>query len=168
VGKRWSWVVWSMLAVFVVGYGLGVLLSVSNGNLTPDAASFTLAFAAFITVGSLIVAHRPGNAVGWIFSAIGLLAATGVLAMEYAAYAYLTRPGSLPGAALAAWYASWWWYPTFALIALFTPLVFPTRSRARSVPWCFCCSWAACSRPSSRWCCGFVARVGWSASSSSG
>jgi hypothetical protein len=54
-----------------------------------------------MTMGSLIVAHRPGNAVGWIFSAVGLLAATGLVAMEYAAYAYLTRPGSLPGAALA-------------------------------------------------------------------
>jgi hypothetical protein len=134
VGKRWTWVAWSMLAVFVVGYGLGVLLSVVNGNLTLDSASFTLAFAAFMTMGSLIVAHRPGNAVGWIFSAVGLLAATGLVAMEYAAYAYLTRPGSLPGAALAAWYASWWWYPMFALITLFTPLVFPT-GRLLSARW---------------------------------
>jgi hypothetical protein len=108
VGMRWTWVAWSMLAVFVVGSGLGVLLSVVNGNLTLDSASSTLAFAAFMTMGSLIVAHRPGNAVGWIFSAVGLLAATGLVAMEYAAYACLTRPGSLPGAALAAWYASWW------------------------------------------------------------
>ena len=43
MGKRWTWVAWSMLAVFVVGYGLGVLLSVVNGNLTLDSASFTLA-----------------------------------------------------------------------------------------------------------------------------
>jgi hypothetical protein len=42
VGKRWTWVAWSMLAVFVVGYGLGVLLSVVNGNLTLASASFTL------------------------------------------------------------------------------------------------------------------------------
>jgi hypothetical protein len=41
VGKRWTWVAWSMLAVFVVGYGLGVLLSVVNGNLTLDSASST-------------------------------------------------------------------------------------------------------------------------------
>jgi hypothetical protein len=123
-----------MLAVFVVGYGLGVLLSVVNGNLTADTAAFTLAFAAFMTMGSLIVAHRPGNAVGWIFSAVGLLAATGLLAMEYAAYAYLTRPGSLPGAALAAWYASWFWYPMFGLITLFIPLVFPT-GRLLSARW---------------------------------
>jgi hypothetical protein len=74
------------------------------------------------------------TAVGWIFSAVGLLAATGLVAMEYAAYAYLTRPGSLPGAALAAWYASRWWYPMFALITLFTPLVFPT-GRLLSARW---------------------------------
>jgi hypothetical protein len=63
----------------------------------------TVAFTAFMVVGAVIVAHRPGNALGWIFSAIGLLSSAGVLAMEYAEYAYLTRPGSLPGAALTAW-----------------------------------------------------------------
>jgi hypothetical protein len=31
---------------------------------------------------ALVVAHRPGNAIGWIFSAIALLAFTGQLATE--------------------------------------------------------------------------------------
>jgi hypothetical protein len=53
------------------------------------------------------------------------LSSAGVLAMEYAEYAYLTRPGSLPGAALAAWF-SWWWLPILGLIFVFTPLLFPT------------------------------------------
>jgi hypothetical protein len=103
VRRRSTWVAWSMLAVFVAGYAGTTLLAVANGNLQPDSAPLLLAFAAFMTVGSVIVAHRPGNAVGWIFSAVGLLSAAGWLAMEYAAYAYLTRPGALPGAALAAW-----------------------------------------------------------------
>jgi hypothetical protein len=85
-------------------------------------------------VGAIMVAHRPGNAVGWIFSAIGLLTATGVLATEYAAYASGTRPGSLPGVVLAAWYGSWWWYPTLVLVLVFTPLVFPT-GRLLSTRW---------------------------------
>jgi hypothetical protein len=127
-------VVWSMLAVFVAGYAPAALLSVANGSLQPDSAPLLLAFAAFMTVGVVIVAHRPGNAVGWIFSAVGLLSATGWLAMEYAHYAYLTRPGSLPGAALAAWYASWWWYPMLSLIVVFTLLVFPT-GRVLSARW---------------------------------
>jgi hypothetical protein len=122
-----------MLAVFVAGYGVGVPLSVANGNFEQDS-SLLLAFAAFMVVGAVIVAHRPGNAVGWIFSTIGLLTATGVLATEYAAYAARTRPGSLPGVILAAWYSSWWWYPTLTGVLVFTPLVFPT-GRLLSARW---------------------------------
>ena len=130
---RWTWVVWSMLAFFVAGYGVGVPLSVANGRFEQDS-SLLLAFAAFMVVGAVIVAHRPGNAVGWIFSAIGLLTAIGVLATEYAAYASRTRPGSPPGVVLAAWYSSWWWYPTLVLVLVFTPLVFPT-GRLLSTRW---------------------------------
>jgi hypothetical protein len=133
VRGRWTWVAWSMLAVFVAGYGVGVPLSVANGNFEQDS-SLLLAFAAFMVVGAVIVAHRPGNAVGWIFSAIGLLTATGVLATEYAAYATRTRPGVSPGVVLAAWYTSWWWYPTLVLVLVFTPLVFPT-GRLLSARW---------------------------------
>jgi hypothetical protein len=51
----------------------------------------------------------------------------------------VTRPGSLPGATFAAWYASWTWYPTLALALVFTPLLFPTgrllSPRWRSLAW---------------------------------
>jgi hypothetical protein len=117
---------WSMLAIFIIAYAGMAPLLVANGNLRPDDVALYLAFAAFMAMGAVIVAHRPGNAVGWVFSAVGLLSATGGLAMEYAEYASVTRPGSLPGAVLAAWYASWWWYPMLALILVFTLLLFPT------------------------------------------
>ena len=84
-----------------------------------------------MTMGSLIVAHRPGNAVGWIFSAVGLLAATGWLAFEYAVSAYITRPGLVPGAIWAAWYQQQWWFPMYALIFVATPLLFPTGRCSR-------------------------------------
>jgi len=127
VRGRSTRVAWSMLAVFAVGY-LAVPLSFANGNVQREPGFYlalTVAFTAFMVVGAVIVAHRPGNALGWIFSAIGLLSSAGVLAMEYAEYAYLTRPGSLPAAALAAWF-SWWWLPILGLIFVFTPLLFPT------------------------------------------
>jgi hypothetical protein len=133
VRRRWTWVAWFMVVLFVVGYGVGVPLSVANGKFEQDS-SLLLAFAAFMAVGAIIVAHRPGNAVGWIFSAIGLLTAIGVLATEYAAYAARTRPSSPPGVVLAAWYSSWWWYPTLVLVLVFTPLVFPT-GRLVSTRW---------------------------------
>jgi MFS family permease len=143
VGKRWSWVVaWSMLAVFVVSLVAGLILAVANGTLRQDAGNqflLLVGFSAFMVVGALIVAHRPGNAIGWLFSAIALLAFTGQLASEYATYAYATRPGSLPCATLAAWYGSWPWWLVLALTLVFTPLLFPTgrlpSPRWRPVAW---------------------------------
>jgi hypothetical protein len=54
--------------------------------------------------------------------------------MEYATYAYITRPGSLPGAIWAAWYQQQWWIPMVALIFVATPLLFPT-GRLSSARW---------------------------------
>jgi hypothetical protein len=125
-----------MAAIFVACQGVGFPLSVANGNFQARPGfilALLLGFTAFMAVGAVIVAHRPGNAIGWLFSAIGLLTATGTLALDYAEYAYVTQPGSLPGALLAAWY-SWWWLPLFALILVFTPLLFPT-GRLLSARW---------------------------------
>jgi hypothetical protein len=144
VRRRWTWVGWSMLAVFVACVATGMLLAAANDSFRHqeslgDTVALLLAFSAFMVVGVLIVAHRPGNAVGWIFSAIALLAITGALAEEWAAYAAVTRPGSLPGAVAAAWWASWTWYPTLSLVLAFTPLLFPTgrllSPRWRLVAW---------------------------------
>ena len=129
MGKRWSWVAWSMLAIFIVSVAFATTLAVADDSFEQDPASFgllVLGFGAFMVVGALVVAHRPRNPIGWIFSAIALLAFTGGVAGEYATYALVTRPGSLPGATLAAWYASWPWYPALALALVFTPLLFPT------------------------------------------
>jgi hypothetical protein len=133
-----SRVAWLMVASFILCWAVTIPLMVANGGVPGQEPGFVLAlgvaFTAFMVVGAVIVAHRPSNAIGWIFSAVGLLAATGILAMEYAAYAYVTRPGSLPGAALAAWYHLPWWTPTLGLILIYTPLLFPT-GRLLSARW---------------------------------
>jgi uncharacterized membrane protein len=67
VRKRWTWMAWSMLAIYVVGVGLGMPLMVANGEFQRDPggqASLILALTAFMVVGAVIVAHRPGNAIG--------------------------------------------------------------------------------------------------------
>jgi uncharacterized paraquat-inducible protein A len=54
VGKRWSWVAWSMLAVFVVSLVAGLILAVANGTLRQDAGNQVLllvGFSAFMVVG---------------------------------------------------------------------------------------------------------------------
>ena len=93
VDKRWTWLAWTMLAVYVVSLVVGLILAVANGEFQQDAANqvlLLLGFSAFMVVGALIVVHRPGNAIGWLFSASALLAFTGQLADQYAIYAYLT------------------------------------------------------------------------------
>jgi hypothetical protein len=64
VSKRWTWVAWSMLAVFIVGVVLTAILAVANNTLNPVSfAGLSLGFGAFMVVGALIVAHRPSNAI---------------------------------------------------------------------------------------------------------
>jgi hypothetical protein len=136
VGKRWTWVAWSMLAVFVVSMVFTTLLTVANGTFQQDPAGFVvlvLGFGAFMVVGALVVAHRPSNAIGWIFSAVGLLSITGALAAEYATYALVT-PG--PGRCRAR----------------SLPLGMPPGRGIRPLPWRWslppCCSRpVGCSRP---------------------
>jgi len=140
VRKRWTWVAWSMLAVYVASLVLEAILAAANRTLDPASfAALGLGFGAFMVVGALIVAHRPTNAIGWMFSAAALLASTAGLAAEYATYSLVTRPGSLPGATFVAWYASWSWYPAIAMVLVFTPFLFPTgrllSPRWRPVAW---------------------------------
>ena len=125
-----------MLAIFGGSLTLTVVLVFLNRGFARSYGDIPLqvAFTAFMVVGALIVAHRPANAIGWVFSAIGLLAMTGGLALEYTQYAYVTRPGALPGAVVAAWYWAWGAFPVFGLTFTFTLLLFPT-GRLLSAAW---------------------------------
>ena len=136
VRNRSTRVAWAMLAIFVAGMTLAVVLVIFNRGFARGSGDIALqlAFTAFMAVGALIVAHRPANAIGWVFSAIGLLAMAGTLALEYTQYAYVTRPGALPGADLAAWFWAWGAFPVFGLTFTFTLLLFPT-GRLLSPAW---------------------------------
>ena len=129
----------AMLVIFVAAQVAAALLGSANSTFSAESSSLLLGFAAFMVVGALIVAHRPDNAVGWIFSSIGLLSAAGGFAQEYAAYSFVTRPGSLPLPTLAAWLTTWFWFPLLAGILVFSILFFPTgrllSRRWRGVAW---------------------------------
>jgi hypothetical protein len=138
-----------MLAIFAGSMVLLVAVAMANHSFErdPGVAVLLLAFAAFMVVGALIVARRPGHPIGWLFSAIGLLAATAPLAGEYALYAYVTRPGQWPLAAAAAWYWAVAAQLLFGLALIFTPLLFPTgrllSRRWRPIAWLAAASAAA-------------------------
>jgi len=68
--------------------------------------------------------RRPENPIGWLFCAIGVFAALVLLSSEYAAYALLAQPDSLPGGSAMVWIRSWAWVPYLGLFVLLF-LVFP-------------------------------------------
>jgi hypothetical protein len=141
VGGRSTRVAWVMLAIYAAGIIVAAALAVPNGSVArdPTGVLYQLDFTAFMVVGALIVARRPGNAIGWLFSGVGLLAMAAFLAEQYTQYAYVTRPGALPGATVAAWYRAWAAFPLFGLTFTFTLLLFPTgrlpSPRWRPIAW---------------------------------
>jgi len=76
------------------------------------------------TVGVIIASRRPRHPVGWLFCTVGLLAGANHLCAEYAIFALLTQPGSLPGGQASAWVAAWPWMTSNALL-VFVALLFP-------------------------------------------
>jgi uncharacterized membrane protein len=99
-------------------------------------AALTVAFSG---VGALVASHRPGNAIGWIFCAAALCQVLAAFGDEYATYALITRPGSLPLGAEMSWLTEWIWAPGLGLILVFLPLLFPDgrppSRRWRPVAW---------------------------------
>jgi hypothetical protein len=92
------------------------------GGQTYGAALIALTFSG---VGALVVSRQPGNAVGWIFSVVGLLQAMNVSGDSYSYFVVVTHPDSLPGGYVTAWFTEWNWAPSLALLTTFLLLLFP-------------------------------------------
>jgi hypothetical protein len=129
---------WTALVVVVfLLAGMTVLVSLGPGdpNFRRDPAgfvAFVCAFGAFGLVGALIIWQRPGNSLGWILAAIGLLAAWGASADTYTD---LARDEGLLYL-VSVWISLWYWFPLIGLTLIFTPLLFPD-GRPPSPRWRF-------------------------------
>ena len=126
-------------ALALEGGAIALLLAnVSGGAPIEPSANFVGGFVlgiAYPLVGGLLAARRPGNAIGWIFLAIGLSQATNAFTNEDSMFGLVTHPGPLPLAPETSWRASWTRAPlavaasTLVVAALFQPL----RRRVQSV-----------------------------------
>jgi ABC-type transport system involved in multi-copper enzyme maturation permease subunit len=97
---------WSIWALSIVLVGLGLLFHVRNlsqPNLPIYAhwAESTLFGVGFPTVGAIITSRRSNNPIGWLLCAVGLVLGVVLFSSEYAIYALLVAPGSLPARHLA-------------------------------------------------------------------
>jgi signal transduction histidine kinase len=140
-GKTAARVAWTALSVFICVAGIGMTFTVLRRNSADiiENAFLVLAFVSIGSVGALIVSRAPHNAIGWLFLSATCLAAVSFAADRWALHTLVTRPGSLPGGAWAAWISSWIWLLFFAPLLTFVPLLFPdgrlASRRWRPVAW---------------------------------
>jgi hypothetical protein len=141
-----AWLAWSLCLLCVALAGACLIFSLLNGHtlyemvLTgiPTTVILLTQMVSFSVVGALIASHRPENPIGWLFCA-ALFYGIEIAGEEYAIYALLTYPGSLPLGAELAWLTEWIWAPGFGIILVFLPLLFPDghppSRRWRGVAW---------------------------------
>jgi signal transduction histidine kinase len=88
-------------------------------------------------IGALVVSRQPRNALGWVFTLVGLLITFNYAGSVYAAFTRTPGHGSWPAGLAIAWLAAGWlWIPISALLVIFVPLLFP-NGRTLSPRWRF-------------------------------
>jgi hypothetical protein len=135
-----AWIAWSLCLLCVALATASQILALLNGRTLGEIfITFAILTVSFSVVGALITSQRPENPIGWIFLAVGFFYGLLTAGEEYAIYALLTNPGSLPLGAEASWLMQWIWAPGLGLILVFLPLLFPNgrppSHRWRPVAW---------------------------------
>jgi signal transduction histidine kinase len=125
---------------FGAGSGLAGAVPASHlpAGLKPVASSWWFRLTplygqTFAVVGAFIVWRRPGNRVGWIALAIGVLWAMYQLATGYVVYGY-SGHGQLPANAAADFLVTWEWVVPTVLMLFTLPFFFPD-GRPPSARW---------------------------------
>ena len=133
---------WSLWALVFGLTGLSLLLLALNRS-HPNTPTFDwwLGNATIVidaTVGAIVASRRPENPVGWLLCLSGVAVSTSSFASQYAIYALLAAPGSLPAGEVMAWIAAWQ-LPIMNGLPVLYLLLFPTgrlpSRRWRPVAW---------------------------------
>ena len=135
-----GWAAGGAWGATVLAAGPALYLAVQNEVSSPrDTALVCVLILAFSTVGALISVRRSGNAIGWLFLLGALVWMLGELALEYAVYALVSRPGALPAGAWVGWFGGWARGFGWLVIVSFLLLLFPNgrlpSGRWRPVAW---------------------------------
>jgi hypothetical protein len=136
-----AWAAAATLAAYWGLTGAGFLLRLGNDPAldVPDQLVSRVIWGGWPTIGAVIVARRPRNRIGWLCCAVGFLVGPAFFGQDYAWYALVHQPGSLPGGLAMGWLGSWPWFIALVLILVFLPLTFPNGQlvspRWRPVAW---------------------------------
>jgi hypothetical protein len=119
---------WLIVPLYIAGVCTAYVLQRHAGLPTEHPVEHVVlivGFGAFGVVGSLLVAKRPTNLVGWIMATIALMVAIFPAGGAYAAYVMATRSQLDALAVFGAWTQNWYWYLLLALALIYLPLLFP-------------------------------------------
>jgi hypothetical protein len=130
---RVAWSLWGLTAGLLAGGVALEALSSGHGKIWEQSLALAPMSLPFATVGALIGSRRPGNPIGWLCLAFGVVVAELLCARQYATYALVTVPGSLPGGHWAAW-AAVWPVELSAVLPILVFLLFP-HGRLLSARW---------------------------------
>jgi hypothetical protein len=124
-----TWLAWSLWALSVALTTLSlVLLALIRAHPGIHVFDFWLVNSLVVidvTVGAIVASRRPENPVGWLFCLSGVAVSTSTFASQYAIYALLARPDSLPAGEAMAWIAAWM-LPIMNGLQVSYLLLFPT------------------------------------------
>ena len=94
--RNLAWVLWAVTVSLVGG---ALVLGLANRPEVPlFDAPLTIIPPTFATLGALISSRRPGNVMGWIFLATGILGGVQMFSGQYATVALVPDGPTLPGA----------------------------------------------------------------------
>jgi len=111
----------------MAGMVMAISMSVRNGTFQRDWAFLSISMFMIVgygTVGAFVTARTSGNPIGWLMITVAGAFVLAGFSDEYASYAYVTEPGSLPGASFALWLSNWVFIGVVAPIP-FILLLFP-------------------------------------------
>jgi hypothetical protein len=124
-----AWLAWSLCVLSLTLTALSFSL-LTLTLLRPEVPinyywlETTVIAASYSAVGAVVAPRLRQSPIGWLFCAIGLSFAVVHFSAEYAIYALLARPVSLPWGEASVWIWSWVWVPAIGLV-VFLDLLFP-------------------------------------------
>jgi uncharacterized membrane protein YhdT len=120
---------WSLCALVLALTALSLILLAQNHSQNTHIYApwldNTLTAISFAPVGALIASRHPTNPVGWLLCLYGLVISVSHFGAQYAIFALLTQPDSLPAGEALAWIVSWL-LPVIIGLTVFYILLFPT------------------------------------------
>ena len=120
---------WFLCALSLVLTALSVLLLALNyshpmTHLYGFWPENTVIPISFSIIGAIIASRLPANPLGWLLCAAASVSAVAHFSGEYAIYALLAQPDTLPAGEALAWLTSWVWIPFIGFLVI-SFLLFP-------------------------------------------